>query len=412
MMLTRATPTVALFGQKATLGGRAVSGRSAAVVAPRPSSGRRGVSVTPVRAQIYQNILETIGRTPIVRINKLGPPGVEIYAKAEFFNPCSSVKDRLALAVIEDAERRGLLKPGDTVVEATSGNTGIAVAMVCAQRGYKCVITIAEPFSVERRKVMRMLGAKVIVTPKAGKGTGMVAKAEELCAKHGWFLCRQFENDANPAFHAQTTGPEILSDFAGKRLDYFVTGYGTGGTFQGVGKVLKVARPDIKIILLEPEAAGLLKSGIVTERKDTGAPVSSHPAFAPHPIQGWTPDFIPKVLEDAQKMNLYDDLVAITGAESIKCAQDLASKEGIFTGISGGASMAGALRVAATAPKGSVILTMLADTSERYLSTPLYENIGADMDAEELEIAMSTPSYQLVPGQEPVLKVSVLGGAK
>ena len=246
--------------------------------------------------------------------------------------------------MIEDAERRGVLKKGDTVVEATSGNTGIAVAMVCAQKGYKCVITIAEPFSVERRKIMRMLGAKVIVTPKAGKGTGMVAKAEELCAEHGWFLCSQFENTANPDYHANTTGPEILKDFAGKQLDYFVTGYGTGGTFQGVGRALKAARPDTKIVLLEPEAAGLLASGIKTERKDTGAPKGSHPAFAPHPIQGWTPDFIPKVLEDAQNLNLYDELVPITGPESIETAQNLASQEGIFTGISGGASMAGALK--------------------------------------------------------------------
>ena len=306
--------------------------------------------------------------------------------------------------MIEDAERRGLLKPGDTVVEATSGNTGIAVAMVCAQKGYKCVITIAEPFSVERRKIMRMLGAKVIVTPKAGKGTGMVAKAEELCEKHGWFLCRQFENTANPDYHAQTTGPEILRDFAGKKLDYFVTGYGTGGTFQGVGRAIKSGRPDTKIVLLEPEAASLIASGTKTERKETGAPAGSHPAFSPHPIQGWTPDFIPKVLEDAQALDLYDELVPITGEESIATAQALAAQEGIFTGISGGASMAGALKVAAKAPKGSVILTMLPDTSERYMSTPLYADIDADMNEEELEIAKSTPSFQLIPGEEPVLQ--------
>jgi cysteine synthase len=320
---------------------------------------------------------------------------------------CTSPNARtrsLALAVITDAERRGVLKKGDTVVEATSGNTGIAVAMVCAQRGYDCVICMAEPFSVERRKIMRMLGAKVIVTPKAGKGTGMVAKAEELCAEHGWFLCSQFENDANPAFHASTTGPEILQDFAGKQLDYFVTGYGTGGTFQGVGRALKAARPDTKIVLLEPEAAGLIASGVTTERKPTGAPAGSHPAFAAHPIQGWTPDFIPKVLEDAQAMNLYDELVPITGPEAIETAQKLARMEGIFTGISGGASMAGALKVAEKAPKGSVILTMLPDTSERYMSTPLYESIAADMNEEELEIAKSTPSFQLLPDAEPILQ--------
>lgn len=250
--------------------------------------------------------------------------------------------------MIEDAERRGVLKKGDTVVEATSGNTGIAVAMVCAQKGYNCVICIAEPFSVERRKIMRMLGAKVIVTPKAGKGTGMVAKAEELCATHGWFLCSQFENEANPNYHAQTTGPEILKDFAGKRLDYFVTGYGTGGTFQGVGRVLKAARPDTKIVLLEPEAAQLLASGTKTERKPSGAPKASHPAFAAHPIQGWTPDFIPKILEDAQDLNLYDELVPIGGPESIATAKLLASQEGIFTGISGGGTMVG--RCAAQPP--------------------------------------------------------------
>ena len=306
--------------------------------------------------------------------------------------------------MITDAERRGVLKKGDTVVEATSGNTGIAVAMVCAQRGYDCVICMAEPFSVERRKIMRMLGAKVIVTPKAGKGTGMVAKAEELCAEHGWFLCSQFENEANPAFHASTTGPEILQDFAGKQLDYFVTGYGTGGTFQGVGRALKAARPDTKIVLLEPEAAGLIASGVTTERKPTGAPAGSHPAFAAHPIQGWTPDFIPKVLEDAQAMDLYDELVPITGPEAVETAQKLARMEGIFTGIPGGASMAGALKVAEKAPKGSVILTMLPDTSERYMSTPLYESIAADMNEEELEIAKSTPSFQLLPDAEPILQ--------
>jgi len=394
-MFALATQNVAT--QKVALGGRSVRTR-------RVAPARRAVSVTP-KARMYDNILETIGDTPVIKINRLAPEGVTIYAKAEFFNPCSSVKDRLALAVITDAERRGVLKKGDTVVEATSGNTGIAVAMVCAQRGYDCVICMAEPFSVERRKIMRMLGAKVIVTPKAGKGTGMVAKAEELCAKHGWFLCSQFENDANPAYHASTTGPEILQDFAGKQLDYFVTGYGTGGTFQGVGKVLRVARPDCKIILLEPDAAGLIASGIKSERKASGAPAGSHPAFAPHPIQGWTPDFIPKVLEDAQAMNLYDELVPITGAEAIETAQKLARMEGIFTGISGGANMAGALKVAEKAPKGSVILTILADTSERYMSTPLYESIAADMNEEELEIAKSTPSFQLLPDAEPVLQM-------
>ena len=368
------------------------------------TSARRAVSTTP-RARIYENILETVGDTPVIKINRSAPEGVEMYVKAEYFNPLSSVKDRLAVAVITDAERRGALKPGDTVVEATSGNTGIAVAMACAQRGYRCVICMAEPFSVERRKIMRMLGAKVIVTPKAGKGTGMVAKAEELAEKNGWFLCRQFENEANPAHHASTTGPEILRDFADKKLDYFVTGYGTGGTFQGVARTLKESRPDTKVVLLEPEAAALVTSGVKTERKPTGAPNGSHPAFAAHPVQGWTPDFIPLVLENGLNMNLYDDLVKVEGSDAVKTAQALARNEGIFTGISGGATFAGALKVAEKAPKGSVILAMLPDTSERYMSTPLYESIAADMDEEELEIAKSTPSFQLIPGQEPTLQM-------
>ena len=368
------------------------------------TSARRAVSTTP-RARIYENILETVGDTPVIKINRMAPEGVEMYVKAEYFNPLSSVKDRLAVAVITDAERRGVLKPGDTVVEATSGNTGIAVAMACAQRGYRCVICMAEPFSVERRKIMRMLGAKVIVTPKAGKGTGMVAKAEELAEKNGWFLCRQFENEANPAYHASTTGPEILRDFADKKLDYFVTGYGTGGTFQGVARTLKESRPDTKVVLLEPEAAALVTSGVKTERKPTGAPNGSHPAFAAHPVQGWTPDFIPLVLENGLNMNLYDDLVKVEGSDAVKTAQALARNEGIFTGISGGATFAGALKVAEKAPKGSVILAMLPDTSERYMSTPLYESIAADMDEEELEIAKSTPSFQLIPGQEPTLQM-------
>ncbi|KAK3234299.1 hypothetical protein CYMTET_55437 [Cymbomonas tetramitiformis] len=360
---------------------------------------RKALVVSP-KAILYENILQTIGKTPVVRVNKLGPEGVNLYAKCEFFNPLSSVKDRLAIAVIEDAERKGTLKPGMTVVEATSGNTGIAVAMVCAQKGYPCVICMAEPFSVERRKVMRMLGAKVIVTPAANKGTGMVAKAEELCEKHGWFLCRQFENDANPAYHANTTGPEILSDFAHTNLDYYVTGYGTGGTFQGVSKCLKNGRPDIKIVLAEPEAAQLVHSGVATERKDTGAPVGSHPAFSPHPIQGWTPDFIPKVLEDGLTLELMDALIPVTGPEAIETAQLMARKEGIFCGISGGATMAVALKVCEMAPKGSTVLAMIPDTAERYLSTPLFASIEADMNEEELEIAKSTPNYQLLPKEE------------
>jgi len=367
--------------------------------------GRMSAARGAGRGMLYDDITQTIGNTPVVKISdKLCPPGVEVYAKCEYFNPLSSVKDRLALAIIEDGEKKGLLKPGDTVVEATSGNTGIAVAMVAAQRGYKCVICMAEPFSVERRKLMRMLGAKVIVTPKAGKGTGMVKKAEELAAKHGWFLCHQFETEANWKFHEATTGPEIVADFADKKLDYWVTGYGTGGTFHGAGKAIKAALPDVKIILAEPADAGLLASGIPTERNDDGSPQGTHPAFKPHPIQGWTPDFIPKVLEDAPMASLMEELVPIPAAEAIATSKALAAKEGLLTGISGGGTMWAALETAKKAPAGSVILAMLPDTGERYLSTPLFADIDADMNEEELEVAKSTPSFQLIPGEEPVLQ--------
>jgi len=321
--------------------------------------------------------------------------GTQIYAKCEYFNPLSSVKDRLAYAIIEHGERTGALKPGQTVVEATSGNTGIALAMVCAQKGYPLVITMAESFSIERRKIMRAMGARVVLTPAAEKGSGMVKKARELAEEHGYFLARQFENEANPAYHANSTGPEILSDFAGKKLDYWVSGYGTGGTFQGAGKVLKTARPDIKIILSEPENAALLTSGVSQERTDTGSPASTHPAFTPHPIQGWTPDFIPKVTEDGMNMELCDQILTVTGDESIATAQRLAKEEGIFTGISGGASMATALKVAEDAPAGSTIVTMLADTAERYMSTPLFASISADMNDEENALSSSTPGFQL-----------------
>merc|ERR1719221_1572271 len=283
---------------------------------------------TQIRRAIYDNITQTIGRTPVVKVNRLAPAGVDLYVKCEYFNPLSSVKDRMAIAIIEDAERRGALKPGGTVVEATSGNTGIALAMVCAQRGYKYVSTMAASFSVERRKVMRMLGAKVVVTPAPLGGTGMVLKAQELAEKHGWFYARQFENDANPEYHAQTTGPEILSDFAGKRLDYWVTGYGTGGTFQGAGKVLKQARPDLKIILSEPKAAPLITSGEKQERTtvlgEYGAPAKGHPAWTPHPIQGWTPNFIPMVTEDGLDLKLHDDIVLVDGKDAIETAVQLA----------------------------------------------------------------------------------------
>eukprot|EP01082_Thalassiosira_pseudonana_P000801 g764.t1 g764 contig10:686243-687713(-) len=344
------------------------------------------------------NISETVGNTPMVKISdRLCPAGRTIYAKCEFFNPLSSVKDRLALSIIEAAEKDGSLKPGQTVVEATSGNTGIAVAMMCAQRGYPCVITMAEPFSVERRKLMRMLGAKVIVTPKAGKGTGMVEKAKELAEKNGWFLCHQFETDANWSFHYETTGPEICNDLKGTKLDYWVTGYGTGGTFHGTGKYIKEQSPDTKIILAEPGAANLIGSGIKTERNADGSPAGSHPAFAPHPIQGWTPDFIPLVLEKGLDQTIQDEIIEIPDGAGVTTAQALARNEGILTGISGGATMWAAIETAKKAPEGSVLVAMLPDTGERYLSTPLFASINADMNEEELEIARSTPNFILEP---------------
>ena len=311
---------------------------------------------------IYDNILGTIGRTPVVRINRLAPAHVTMYVKCEYFNPLSSVKDRLAIAIIEDAERRGLLKPGQTVVEATSGNTGIALAMVCAVKGYPFVATMVETFSIERRKIMRALGAKVVLTPAAERASGMVRKAQELAEKNGWFWARQFDNEANPEYHRQTTGPEILSDFAGKPLDFWVSGWGTGGTLTGAGQMLKKARPDIKVIATEPASAALLQGA----------------EFKPHKIQGWTPNFIPSVLD----RSIADEIIPVTDEESIQTARDLAAQEGIFCGISAGGTFAAALKVAATAPKGSVILAMLPDTAERYLSTPLFEGINEGSDAE------------------------------
>ncbi len=311
---------------------------------------------------IYDSILQTIGRTPVVRINRIAPGHVTIYVKCEFFNPLSSVKDRLAIAIIEDAERSGALKPGQTVVEATSGNTGIALAMVCAAKGYPFVAVMVETFSVERRKIMRMLGAKVILTPAAERGSGMVRKAAELAKKHGWFLARQFENEANPAYHRQTTGPEILSDFAGRRLDFFVTGWGTGGTLTGAGEMIRLARPEVRVIATEPAGASLL----------SGA------EFKPHKIQGWTPDFVPAVLN----RSVPHEIVPVGDDEAIAAARALASREGIFCGISSGGTFAAALKVAEKAPKGSVILAMLPDTGERYLSTPLFEGIAEGSDPE------------------------------
>ncbi len=314
---------------------------------------------------IYDSILDTIGDTPIIRLNRIAPDGIEMFVKVESFNPLASVKDRLAFAIVNDAEKRGVLKPGDTIVEATSGNTGIALAMVCAAKGYGFVATMAESFSVERRKIMRALGAKVILTPAAERGTGMVRRAEELAKEHGWFLARQFENPANPEYHRHTTGPEILRDFAGRRLDYWVTGYGTGGTMTGAGEVIKVARPEVTIVATEPAGAALLAGD----------------EWNPHKIQGWTPDFIPDVLN----REIFDVLIPVTDERAIELSKRLAAEEGLFVGISSGATLAAAFEVAEKAEKGSVMLAMLPDTGERYLSTPLFEGVNEGSDDEWLE---------------------------
>ncbi|HZP19169.1 MAG TPA: cysteine synthase A [Bauldia sp.] len=343
-------------------------------------------------ARKFQSILETVGNTPVVKINRLAPAGVNLYVKVEAFNPLGSVKDRLALGVIEAAEKSGELKPGQTVIEATSGNTGIGLAMVCAAKGYPLVLTMAEPFSVERRKLMRFLGAKVIITPAAERAVGMIKKTIELAKTHGWFMTRQFENEANPDFHSKTTAREIIDDFAGERLDYWVTGYGTGGTLKGVGRVLRKERPETKIIVGEPMDAQLLGSGIEQARLPDGSPAAPHPSFKPHPMQGWTPDFIPKLTGDAVAMKLIDRILPVPGPDAIRCARDLATKEGIFVGITSGATFAAALKIAAEAEKGATILCMLPDTGERYLSTPLFADVSADMNEEELAISRSSPS--------------------
>jgi cysteine synthase A len=344
----------------------------------------------------FANILETVGNTPVVKINRLAPPGVELYVKMESFNPLGSVKDRLALGVIEDAERTGKLKPGQTVIEATSGNTGIGLAMVCAQKGYPLVVTMAESFSVERRKLMRFLGAKVVLTPAPERATGMVRKAVELAEAHGWFLTRQFENEANADMHSRTTAREIVADFDGQRLDYWVTGFGTGGTLKGVARVLAKERPDTKIVVCEPSDAPMLTSGASQERRPDGSAVKSHPAWKPHPMQGWTPDFIPKLTADAVDTGVIERVLTIANADAMRWSRELAQKEGIFVGITAGGTFAGALQVCKDAAPGSVVLAMLPDTGERYLSTPLFGDVPADMTDEELQIMRSTPNCQLV----------------
>jgi cysteine synthase A len=345
----------------------------------------------------FESILETVGNTPSVRVNHLAPDHVNLYVKIEAFNPLGSVKDRLALGVIEAAEKSGELKPGQTVVEATSGNTGIGLAMVCAAKGYPLVVTMAETFSVERRKLMRFLGAKVILTPAAGRGFGMVAKAQELAKQNGWFLTRQFENEANPDMHSRTTAREIINDFKGVKLDYWVTGFGTGGTLKGVARVFAKEMPDTKIVVCEPAEAPMLTSHQPQERNADGTPAKPHPAFKPHPMQGWSPDFIPKLTGDAVDMKVIDRIITIPNPDAIKMSQELAKKEGIFVGITAGGTFAGALQVAKDAPKGSTILCMLPDTGERYLSTPLFADIPADMTEDEQKISQSTPSHQMKP---------------
>jgi cysteine synthase A len=314
---------------------------------------------------IYDNILQTIGNTPIVKLNRTGPDHVDIYVKVESFNPLASVKDRLAYAIIKDATDSGDLQPGQTVIEATSGNTGIALAMVCAATGHPFVATMVETFSIERRKIMRAMGAKVILTAAAERGTGMVERAEELASQHGWFLARQFDNPANPAYHRSTTGPEILLDFAGERLDYWVTGWGTGGTLTGAGEVLKAARPDIKIVVAEPEQASMLAGN----------------DWQPHMIQGWTPDFIPGVLNK----EVCDQLISVNQDVAKDTALALARDEGIFAGVSSGATLAAGLEVAQSAENGSALVVMLPDTGERYLSTFMFDGINEGSDDDWLE---------------------------
>jgi len=356
----------------------------------------------------HDNILQTIGNTPLVRLNKLAPAGVHVHVKVESFNPLGSVKDRMARAIIEDAERRGWLKPGQTVVEATSGNTGIGLAMVCAQKGYPLVVTMAESFSIERRKLLRFLGARVVLTPAAEKGSGMLNKATELAEQHGWFLCRQFDNEANAEVHTRTTAQEILADFEGERIHAFVSGFGTGGTLLGTARGLKAADARIRVIAAEPDNSPLLGSGIAQQRDAAGQPAASHPQFRPHLMQGWSPDFVSSLTEKAMAENLVDEIVPVNGNDALRLARELATQEGIFVGTSSGATLVAALDVARRAPRGSHIVCMLPDTGERYLSTPLFDGIGVDMNDAELELSRSTPGYRFdAPAPSPAAPVSI-----
>ena len=353
-------------------------------------SDKSSVKSVQLQHTVHSNILSTVGNTPVVKINKLAPVGVNVYAKLEAFNPLGSVKDRLALGIIEAAERDGSLRPGQTVIEATSGNTGIGLAMVCAQKGYPLVVVMAENFSVERRRLMRFLGAKVVLTPASRMGSGMLAKAQELAAEHDWFLCRQFSNKANADIHSRTTAREILQSFDGNPLDYFVSGFGTGGTLNGIARVLKTESPKTRIVAVEPDNSPVLRSGIPQVFTNCGDPAEGHPSFRPHIMQGWAPDFISKLTHDAVQENLIDELHPVAGQNALTLSRKLATHEGILCGISSGATFAAALAIAETAPTGSNILCMLPDTGERYLSTPLFDEISAEMSEEELSISEST----------------------
>ncbi len=354
----------------------------------------------------YDSILDTIGNTPLVKLQKLAPPGVNVYVKVESFNPMGSVKDRMARAIIEHAERTGALRPGQTVIEATSGNTGIGLAMVCARKGYPLVVVMAESFSVERRKLLRFLGARVVLTPASEKGTGMLNKAAELAEKHGWYLCRQFDNEANAEVHSRTTAREILDDFAGERLDCFVTGFGTGGTLKGVARTLKAERPETRIVAAEPDNAPVLGSGIPQPRHADGTPSASHPSFRPHLMQGWSPDFVSRLTDEAVAAGLVDEVMPVAGNDAMELCRALARQEGIFVGTSSGATLAAALAVARRSAPGSNIVCMLPDTGERYLSTPLFDGIGEDMNDEELALSRSTPNYRFDVAAAPAVAVA------
>jgi cysteine synthase A len=353
----------------------------------------------------YDNILDTVGNTPLVKLNNLGPDGVNVYVKVESFNPMGSVKDRMAKAIIERAEASGELQPGQTVIEATSGNTGIGLAMVCAQKGYPLVICMAENFSVERRKLLRFLGARVVLTPAAEKGTGMLRKAAELADAHGYFLCRQFENEANADVHSQTTAREIIEDMNGEKIDYWISGFGTGGTLKGVARTLKSFDEEIQIVAAEPDNSPVLSSGLPQPRDRSGQPSGSHPHFRPHLMQGWSPDFVSALTESASENGWIDQIMPIAGDDALEMSRRLAREEGIFVGITSGATLAGAMKLAESAPKGSNIVCMLADTGERYLSTPLFEHIDEDMNPAEIAISESTPSARFVQNESAAVDV-------